>query len=68
MGIHQVPYEDRQVWAAAKDVPVATCMRCPFFKAVDGGDINIYGQPGTCCYCREEEREYGMRGTAACVE
>ena len=61
------PYEKRQIYAADADVPIETCMECPYFKPVNGGGLNIHGQPGVCCYCRHESKMYNMTGKANCL-
>ncbi|MFZ6015990.1 MAG: hypothetical protein ACOYUZ_06610 [Patescibacteria group bacterium] len=64
---NDVPYQKRQVWAAWAKVPVEICLRCPFFKPVQGGGKNRSGQPGTCCFGRAEEDVNKMTGQPMCM-
>lgn len=61
-----VSYGLRQVWGACAKVPVETCRKCPYFMPMPGGNTNIHGQPGTCCFCRAEAQDYKMTGAALC--
>ena len=63
-----IPYEERQVYAAFLSVPIETCMQCPYLKRVENNGTNVFGQIGSCCYCRQEAKRYNMTGKALCMK
>ena len=62
-GWGETPYEERQVYAAMYNVPVEVCLECPYLKKRDDFGRKL----GTCCYCRNEAKEFGMKGVSNCT-